>query len=644
MRVGVREVGRVRPTTPNRGQHRRRRRRDDQGSALIIALVFLVVFAMLGGVVASLATASLRVGDIVGEHSDTLFGADDAAERTQVGIESNLDPVCDADGVVKPEPFVHNADNYFVRCSYLKEGENPLPGVHYAMMLFSKDDWALTKVGGPAASLTGDIRLNTDKPCFRFAPDGMVAGIGLVPCSNPPDERAGLDLLKRPIYSAVGPIRFRADSDGNQGKIDVRKSDCSGTGWVPDPADMASAVGGAHLQNANHDGSGPYTPFTASNWACHTDDLVASDPDYPLPKGVADTTLPTQDPAGTYENCSDYRTFNTAPGLFWPFRYDCVRRFKPGRYTSNPILDLTASYGYNGASTGVRANIFDPGVYWFDTDATTPTQPWFPEPGVNLTVRDQYKDAPIVMGTPDPRITDPANNWWTNTDVVANVPIDQRCQKGESGVELVFNPGYGMWVNLVNSGIGNPSAQVTACQLRPDQVRPGGEAEGAQPGIVLYQKKYSAADWDAGFSNWPSGYMSPWPQHPAWGTFALFNSADNVSSGGLVMDGFIYAPHGSIKTAIGLVGTGAQIASGIIAFSLQLKAVGADGQMVANEQPRFSGKYLVEIWNCGASPDPGACGISDTSAPPPDARALVDAADPGGTGPRPIRFDRWLPN
>ncbi|MBX7158708.1 MAG: pilus assembly PilX N-terminal domain-containing protein [Acidimicrobiia bacterium] len=610
----------------------RQPRRDgaEQGSALIIALVFLVVFAMLAGAVAQLATGSLRTGETVGDHSDTLFGADDASERTQVAIEQNLDPVCQADATIKP--YVHDGDTYLVRCSYLKEGENPLPGIHFAMMLFSKDEWALTKTGSPAASLTGDIRLNTAFPCFRFAPDGFVNPFGVIACTNPPDERSGR-ILGVDQYSPVGPIRFRANSEGAQGVIDVRSSDCSGSGWLPSPVDMASAHGGPHLQNANNDGSGPYTSFTNANWTCHTDDLVDSDPDYPLPDQVADGTLPTQSSAGTYEDCSSTpQWFNVGYPVL--MQYSCVRHFTPGRYTSNPTLDLTASYGYNGKSTGVRANIFDPGVYWFDTDDTVPPQPWFPEPGLSFSVKDQYRDAPVVMGTADSRIR--ANTTWTNTNIVAQIPIGERCLAGEPGVEMVFNPGYGMVINPVTGGAGFPSAQVTACQLRPGQVA------GGQPGIVLYQKKYPAADWDGGFTNWPAGNPSPWPQHPAWGTFALFNSADNVSSGGLVMDGFVYAPHGIIKTAVGLVSTsGTQIASGIIAFSLQLKAVGAGGQMVANEQPRFAGKYLVEIWNCGTAVDAAACGID---AKPADARALVDAAVPGGSGPTPIRFDRWLPN
>lgn len=626
------------------GPARSRRCRDEHGSALIIALVFLMVFAMLGAVVADLAFTSLRTGDVVGEHSDTLFGADDAAERTQFLIQENLDPFCEVDGALKP--FVHNGDNYFVKCSYLKEGENALPGIHFAMMLFSKDEWALTKTGSPAASRTGNIRLNTDKPCFRFAPDGIVSGIGYVPCSNPPDERSGV-VLGNPIYSTVGPIRFRADSDGTPGSIDIRKSDCTTPGWEPSPVDMGTPYGlpaNKHLENANNDGTGPFTPFTAANWKCHTDDLVASDPDYPLPDQVADGTLPTQNAAGTLEDCLDTGTnvFNQATFLVplpLKVRYNCVRHFTPGRYSANPMLDLTLSAGYNGATTGVRANLFDPGVYWFDTDETTPPQPWFPEPGVNLTVRDQYRDAPIVMGTADARIR--TENTWTNATVMAQIPIDQRCVKGQPGVEMVFNPGYGMWVNLVSSGIGNPSAQITACQLRPGQVA------GGQPGIVLYQKKYPAALWDTGFTNWPAGNPSPWAQHPAWGTFALFNSADNVSSGGLVMDGFVYAPHGAIKTAVGLVSTtGTQIASGIIAFSLGLKAVGGGGQMVANEQPRFSGKYLVEIWNCETVADAATCGLTSVTPPPPPpaARALVDAAIPDGAGARAIRFDRWLPN
>lgn len=617
----------------------------------MIALVFLVVFAMLGAVVADLAFTSLRTGETVGEHSDTLFGADDAIERTQVAVQQDLDPVCETDGLVKP--FAHGGDNYLVRCTYLKEGENPLPGVHFAMMLFSKDEWALTKVGGPATSLTGDIRLNVDKPCFRFSPDGNVAGIGQVACANPPDERSA-KVGAISLYNAVGPIRFRANSEGTPGRIDIRKSDCSGSAWVPNPVDMTSASlwagGGPHLQNAANDGSGPYTSFTAANWTCHTDDLVASDPDYPLPEGVTSGTLPTADPAGRLEDCWDSGTnilnqvtFNTP--LVFKARYNCVRHFTPGRYTTNPKLDLTmpAWAGYNGATTGVRANLFDPGVYWFDAGGTPdPAEPWFPEPGTNFNVEDQYHDAPVVMGTADPRIRnralppDPPIPPWTNSGVVANIPIEQRCLKGEPGVEMVFNPGYGMVVNLVLGGAGFPSAQVTACQLRPGQV-PGG-----QPGIVLYQRKYDTALWNTGFGNWPEFKPNPWPQHPAFSTFALFNSADNVSSGGLVMDGFIYAPHGIIKTAVGLVSTsGTQIASGIIAFALQLKAVGTGGQMVANEQPRFTGKYLVEIWNCRDVTDATACGIDSRT---PDARGLVDAAIPGGTGPRPIRFDRWLPN
>lgn len=622
----------------------------DQGSALMIALVFLVVFAMLGMVVADLATTSLRAGDVVGAHSDTLFGADDAAERTQVAIQQGLDTTCEADGSL--QPYTHNGSHYFVRCSYLKEGENPIPGVHFAMMLFSKDEWALTKVGGPAASLTGDIRLNTDKPCFRFAPDGMVAGIGKIACTNPPDERYGMAFGK-PVYTSVGPIVFRADSEGNQGRIDIRK-DCSKPGWLPDPVDMSSARvwagGGPHLLNAANDGLGPQTPFTASNWSCHTDDLVDSDPNYAPPDDVARGTLPTQSPTGTLEACNDYN-----PGAFdinkwgtfqipWVFkvRYNCVRRFTPGRYTSKPVLDLTMFSGYNGAPTGVRANLFDPGVYWFDSDAPAdPSTPWFPDPGPNFEVRDLYRDAPVVMGTADTRIT--ANGAWTNTDVLTNIPIEQRCTKGQPGVEMVFNPGYGMWVNLVGGGIGPPSAQLTACALRPGQVA------GGQPGIVLYQKKYDAALWNTGFANWPVGNPAPWSQHPAFGTFALFNSSDNVNSGGLVMDGFIYAPHGIIKTAVGLTSTsGTQIASGIIAFALSLKAVGTGGQMVANEQPRFAGKYLIEIWNCHDVADPAACGFGagppPTAPGPPDARALVDALTPAATGPRPIRFDRWLPN
>lgn len=620
---------------------RNRRGRDERGSALIIALVFLLVFAMLGAVVADLAFTSLRTGDAVAEHSDTLFGADDASERTQALMQENLDPFCEVDASVKA--FAHNGDNFLVQCSYLKESENALPGIHFAMMLFSKDEWALTKVGPPAVSLTGNIRLNNDKPCFRFAADGMVAGIGYVPCTNPPDERSGT-FLGQPQYSTVGPIRFRADSDGTPGSIDIRKSDCTTPGWEPNPPDMGTPYGlpaSKHLENANNDGSGPYTPFTAANWTCHTDDLVASDPNYPVPDQVADGTLPTQNNAGTYEDCWDYGLWIPNQGKFLtnpliPFfaRYNCVRRFTPGRYTENPVLDLTASYGYNGGTTGVRANIFEPGVYWFDTDATTPTQPWLPEPGLNLTVRDQYLNAPIVMGTADDRIR--TNRTWTNADVMAQIPIDQRCVKGQPGVEMVFNPGYGLWVNYVSAGIGYPSAQISACHLRPGQVA------GGQPGIVLYQKKYPDALWNTGFTNWPAGNPSPWPQHPAFSTFALFNSSDNVSSGGLVMDGFVYAPHGIVKTAVGLVSTsGAQIASGIMAFSLQLKAIGAGGQMLANEQPRFSGKYLIQIWNCGTTTDAATCGI-DTKAP--DARALVDAAIPDGAGTRPIRFDRWLPN
>lgn len=635
------------------------RLRDSDGSALIIALVFLTVFAVLATLVADLGMTTFKASEVVSKHGDTLFGADDTAERVQSAIQTPpADPVCDVTpGADTTTLYDKDGRVFKVRCSYMKQAESSMPGYHLAMMLTSTYPDALLNRGLTTMTspvpLSGNIRLNTDMVCF-------VVAVG-APCSNRPDLRT----LTTPPYGHVGPFDLWAypadDGSPAQPYIEIPKTTCPEDGsWLPNPVDFAGAQNSstwdpAHLRTAQSDGSNPQ-PFTSANWKCRPAsdpeyDLYQAEPHYPVP----DTSqLPTRSSGGTMGNCSDYGSnfaWRADAPTIWPnfvinrVRHSCIRWFEPGRYTQIPTLDLETYATPTGSRGVVRANVFKPGLYWFDSDAAPDAAtPWFPDPGANLYVRNDTLDAPVIMGTVHPAVV--ANTGWNNIAVTNGVPLGQRCTAGDPGVQLLFNPGYGVDIDPGSDVVVPPAAQISACHLQPSQGIPG-----STPGVVIYQRKYDQATWEAGFSNWPNAqgqHVVTLPKAPAWGTFALFNSQDNAGAGGMYFDGTIYAPHGLMKTAVGLsAGTaGTHMASGIIAWALHTKGFG-NAQLIAGEQPTFVEKMQVEIWDCGPglTTDTALVDACDAGRAA-DAVGIVDVADPSGSpgSAATLRFDRWLPS
>ncbi|MCE7882692.1 MAG: hypothetical protein DYH08_02315 [Actinobacteria bacterium ATB1] len=215
-------------------------------------------------------------------------------------------------------------------------------------------------------------------------------------------------------------------------------------------------------------------------------------------------------------------------------RYSCIRTYSPGTYSSNPNFKIAQPSGTMDNNHGtcadstkfcvIRANWLQPGVYKMNA---------------LLRVTKSNIDAPVIGGTLADAVDPQA------------VPAAQRCIQGSPGVAIVFGPQYG--IHHYDSLLSIPTADITLCHVRPEQLLNSSGAVQGQPGLAVYQE--------------PDGLPAN------WGEFAILSSECILgANGALVIHGMVYVPEGNVFVCTGHSANPIKVGTGVVAWKLKIAA------------------------------------------------------------------------
>ncbi|MCC7076449.1 MAG: hypothetical protein IT198_04925 [Acidimicrobiia bacterium] len=324
------------------------------------------------------------------------------------------------------------------------------------------------------------------------------------------------------------------------------------------------------------------------------------------------------------------------------------------------------------ARVHIRANVFEPGVYYFADNLVVDAGAY--EDRVDEYLSGPFRDecvaqygslelcvwianqflnftnyltgegshppakksfhAPVIAGTPPPPGANPQG--WDPT----------ACEPTEPGTMFTFAEGKGLHQGVDQI---NPPPAVAVCGLTEEQVaNPSGAAGGA--GLATMQ-----ADRDQGFGGVPGTgfadgsltrdvalFQLPFPI-PFWITelggnpptdpandsvgWALHAARNTIHGGPLSLDGIVYSPHGRVGvSSTYLFGNGVSVGSGLVAHSLLVISRYPGGDVFSDGLPEAMRRIRFFVRNC--QPGDPDCPLLSQVLPPldPDPGVIDDFA------------------